>query len=74
MILTRNLLETASQTGVKWVKQWSWPYFILISLPLVVLIGVAFRLKAASMPIKIGFIVLVLLYGGVYSRLVRRMR
>ncbi|MGG2952139.1 hypothetical protein [Geobacillus stearothermophilus] len=56
------------------MKQWSWPYFILISLPLVVLIGVAFRLKAAIMPIKIGFIVLVLLYGGVYSRLVRRMR
>ncbi|OXB86758.1 hypothetical protein B9L19_14810 [Geobacillus thermocatenulatus] len=74
MILTRNLLETASQTGVKWVRQWSWPYFILISLPLVVLIVLAFRLKAASMPIKIGLIVLVLLYGGVYSRLVRRMR
>ncbi len=38
------------------MKKWSWPYFILISLPFVVFIVLAFGLKAAGTPIwvKIG--------------------
>ncbi|AEV18124.1 hypothetical protein GTCCBUS3UF5_8010 [Geobacillus thermoleovorans CCB_US3_UF5] len=58
------------------MKKWSWPYFILISLPLVVFIVLAFGLKAAKTPMweKIVLIALVLIYGMVYSRLLRKIK
>lgn len=58
------------------MKKWSWPYFILISLPFVVFIVLAFGLKAAGTPIwkKMVLIALVLIYGMVYSRLLRKIK
>ncbi|WP_165570924.1 hypothetical protein [Geobacillus icigianus] len=58
------------------MKRWSWPYFILISLPFVLFIVLAFGLKAAKTPMwgKIALIAAVLVYGIVYSRLLRKMK
>ncbi|MGZ0084751.1 hypothetical protein ACWNXI_03975 [Caldibacillus thermoamylovorans] len=58
------------------MKRWSWPYFILISLPFVLFIVLAFGLKATKTPMwgKIALIAAVLVYGIVYSRLLRKVK
>ncbi|KJE25731.1 MULTISPECIES: hypothetical protein [Anoxybacillaceae] len=56
--------------------KWSWPLFIVITMPFLLLIAIAFVLKEFQSPLwmKIADIVLVLAYGIVYSRLLRKLR